>query len=202
MRPEMIGKRFGRLTVISESEKQGIHRAWNCICDCGGNKTALGTNLRRNLTGSCGCLHKERTSEVHSTHGLSKKPIYTVWRNMLARCANVDDLDYGGRGIEVCADWKSSFDSFYRDMGDLPTAEHSIDRSDPDGNYEKSNCRWATNIEQARNTRSNRIITFSGLTCTLAEHCERAELNYAAVHQRLRRGWSIEKSLSTPIRSQ
>jgi len=201
MPPEMIGEKFGRLTVMSESEKQGIHRAWNCSCECGGTKTALGTNLRRGLTGSCGCLHKERASDANSTHGLSRAPIYAVWRNMLARCANPEDVDYGGRGIDVCAEWKFSFESFHRDMGDPPTEEHSIDRLDANGNYEKSNCRWATDTQQARNKRSSRIVTFSGLTCTLAEHCERSNLNYTTIHQRLRRGWSIEKSLTTPIKS-
>ncbi len=196
---DLTGHRFGRLIVQSRAPNQGRSTCWSCACDCGGSKVANSSNLLRGLTASCGCLQRERTSASTKTHGQSRTHLYVVWRNMLARCADVSDARYGGRGIAVCHEWKSSFEAFANDIGKPPSSRHTLDRIDVNGDYTKSNCRWATTIEQARNTSANRLVKFNGEHLPLVEHCERLSLSYKAVHQRLSRGWTVERALSTPI---
>lgn len=194
----MIGERFGRLVVVGRAPNKGRHSAWLCRCDCGNETTVFGTNLRRGLTASCKCLHKERTSAASKTHGLSRSRIYTVWRNMHARCADASDPRYGGRGIKVCARW-AKFENFLADMGAPPSSKHTLDRRDNDGDYDKRNCRWATPTIQARNTSKNRKVRYQGMFIPLVEQCERARLPYKTVHARLKRGWPVYKALSTPL---
>lgn len=123
-----------------------------------------------------------------TTHGLSETREYRIWGRMKARCSNPNLTDYalyGGRGISVCERWRSSFDAFIADMGDSPSGTHSIDRIDGNGNYEPSNCRWATPKEQARHTSRTRYVTLGGVRMSLIEAVEMAGANYSAVQWRL-----------------
>lgn len=130
-------------------------KMWLCVCDCG-NKTRVSTgDLNKGNSTSCGCLRRERTSEVSLTHGMSKSSTYGTWREMLQRCNNPNNQDfqhYGGRGIEVCGRWKK-FENFLEDMGIRPEGL-SLDRRNNNGNYELSNCRWATIEMQVQNRRA------------------------------------------------
>jgi hypothetical protein len=194
---DLVGQRFGRLVVQARAPSISRAARWECLCDCGGRKVAIGDNLRRHLTTSCGCAHREATSAATKTHGLSRTATYNTWRSMLARCDNATEPcfhNYGGRGISVCDAWRS-FDQFYADMGPRPSPSHSIDRINVDGNYEPGNCRWATASEQARNTRANRVVTHDGICAPLVTHCDRLGLSYQRVHQRLTRGWSVDRAL-------
>jgi hypothetical protein len=122
---------------------------------------------------------------------------YSVWMKMRSRCNNERCpayKDYGARGIKVCARW-DVFELFMLDMGPRP-AGLSLDRIDNDKGYEPSNCRWATMKQQQRNRRDNRIITFAGVSASLAEHCERLGLSYKTVHQRLSSGFTTDDALS------
>lgn len=109
---------------------------------------------------------------------------------------------YGGRGIRVCARWLGSFENFYADMGPKPTPRHSLDRIDVEGNYEPTNCRWATRTEQARNTTRNRLITHNGVRKTLVEWAECAGMSSDLLRNRIDRyGWNIARALSSPRRA-
>lgn len=151
---DLTGRKFGRLSVICEAEQKWGHRHWHCRCDCGRECVAAGTELKRNRTRSCGCVGKKHGECVD----VNKSKEYRIWSNMKSRCSNPKATAYGyygAKGITVCPAWRKSFEQFLSDMGRAPTKSHSIDRIDPTGGYEPSNCRWATPVEQAGNTGSS-----------------------------------------------
>ncbi len=134
-----------------------------------------------------------------------KLPEYQVWKGMRQRCLNQTDeqfKDYGGRGIKICGRWNDFF-AFLEDMGPRPSAKHTIDRfPDNNGNYEQSNCRWATMGEQNRNRRSNRLLTLSGRTQCAVKWAEELGITFSSLRYRLRKGWSDEEALTTPFSPQ
>jgi hypothetical protein len=118
---------------------------------------------------------------------------------MINRCHNPNHhayADYGGRGVFVCDRWRHSYTSFLADMGRRPSPKHSIDRRDTNGNYEPANCRWATAVDQARNTRANKIVTINGETRCVAEWAEILSVSRYTIYSRLRRGCTPEEAIS------
>lgn len=138
-------------------------------------------------------------------HGMSDTRIYHIWVQMKARCYNAGVQGYnhyGGRGIKVCDEWKGAngFWNFYNWANKNGYKENlSIDRIDVDGDYCPQNCRWVTYKEQAMNRHNNIIITYKQTTMSLAEWAERLNVSYFVLYNRLSKGWSIEKTLETPV---
>ena len=202
-RLNLVGKTFHRLTVIKDlgqHPKRGSY--WECVCSCD-LKTVVrvkGVWLTSGNTQSCGCLQRERTSKASRTHGFCKAPGYNVWLSMMHRCylQSTDSYPrYGGRGIQVCERWHS-IENFLEDVGERPNNQYSIDRIDPNGNYEPNNCRWATKKQQQRNRRDTRMLTWQGKTQALADWGEELGIEYEALRRRFDKGWSTERALSTP----
>ena len=159
----LVGEKFGRLTVIERCGSNAIGRSlWACACDCGKKTSVAGYALKSGNTSSCGCFHKDQLRDRVKTHGGYKSPEFSSWINMRTRCNNPKStwfIHYGGRGIKVCERWEISFENFIADMGKKPSAQHSIERVNNNGNYEPSNCVWATKKEQARNRRKPNVST-------------------------------------------
>lgn len=125
-----------------------------------------------------------------------------IWGGMIQRCENPKRKQfdkYGGRGIRVCTEWRVSFERFLADVGPAPSSRHSLERIDNDGHYEPGNVRWATNWEQSRNTRYNMFLTLNGKTMTLIDWATRLRMRRETIATRLKRGWSHEQALTTPV---
>lgn len=203
-RASLQGQRFGRLLVI---ERQGSDKhqksIWLCQCDCGAETRVGTTALRQGKSRSCGCYSADLLRARNRSHGQAGTRTYRIWQAMLNRCRNektIQYANYGGRGIEVCSRWHS-YESFLRDMGECPPGDHSIDRIDNDGNYELSNCRWATRKQQNRNKSSNRVITFNGVSKLLCEWASDLGIDQASLRERLVK-WSLEGALTRSKRIQ
>lgn len=202
------GQRFGRLSVVEETEPLSRHvRVFRCRCDCGTLISARLANLRSGHTQSCGCLMRERTVAANRTHGLTVgRQIareFVVWAGIIDRCENPRShvfQHYGGRGIRMCERWRLSAATFLSDMGRCPSSHHSLDRIDNEGDYSPGNCRWTDKLTQANNTRANRLLTHDGRTRTLAQWARDCRLPYKVLHARLNRyGWSVARALNEPL---
>jgi hypothetical protein len=198
---DLTGDRFGRLEVIEKSPKVGNGKKkrayWLCQCDCGKKHTVRSDGLTSGDTTSCGCYSREQST----THGMRNTLVYRKWIALNSRCNNPKNAsysDYGERGITVCDRW-SKFENFLEDMGLPPSAKHQIDRVDNEGNYEPSNCRWATPKQNSNNKRNNVVITHNGLTMTMREWSEYAGIGYSTFQYRLSVGWSMVKALNTAV---
>jgi hypothetical protein len=154
-----VGYKHHRLTIISEIGT-GNNKVFTVECECGTIKDIR--KLTIPFTKSCGCLQKEKSyrNGLFTNNDKEKELMYARYKNMKRRCYNEKSDNYylyGGRGIIVCNRWLEpngqGFVNFCEDMGSRPGPEYSIDRIDPDGNYEPSNCRWATSSEQSKNQR-------------------------------------------------
>lgn len=202
---DISGQRFGRL-VVQRRLPRGKHPVWECLCDCGETSFPTFSNLTSGRTRSCGCLERENRSKLGpltTTHGLSRhRKEYKAWCGMRSRCYCKTEpayVNYGAVGVTMCDRWRESFANFFEDMGPAP-ARHMIDRfPDPHGNYEPTNCRWANWQQQNRNRRKgNRVLTFNGRACTIAEWAEITGLTQKTIFFRLCRKWTIERTLTEP----
>jgi hypothetical protein len=164
---DLTNQRFGRLTVLSKAGRDKWGQVlWNCKCDCNGYVVVTGGNLRnRKEKNSCGCVKAERFRKTYRKHGHTRQwldngkvrvsPEYRSWQGMKKRCLDKNHVyykNYGGRGIKICDRWVTSFENFLSDMGSRPP-KTTLDRINPNGDYEPSNCQWATWQVQARNKR-------------------------------------------------
>ena len=207
---DLTGQKFGKLTAIKPvgKSKHGNY-CWLCKCDCGNEKVIASASLLNGGTKSCGCLLiSARIENIKKAngfyHGHNKKRLHRIYRCMIYRCTNPKSKDfnyYGGRGITVCEEWKSSYESFEKwafSHGydeNAKQGECTLDRIDVNGNYEPSNCRWVTMIEQSNNKSCNITITLDNETLTLKQWSEILDLNYHTLHKRYKAGKSPEEIL-------
>lgn len=157
-RTNMLGQKFGRLTVIGEAPSTPKHANWECLCDCGKRVVVRGSHLRFGDTQSCTCLRNDLQRLNHKTiHGHARKqlrtPEYNSWDAMAQRCTNPHTArwkNYGGANppVTVCERWLNSFEAFLQDVGSKPSPEHSLGRILDMGNYEAGNVFWMTPAEQ------------------------------------------------------
>lgn len=201
---DITGQRFGRLVALgyTGSSIPGGKALWLCQCDCGTKIVTEGKGLRNGNAQSCGCYHRDRAGETSRTHGMTETRMYSIWCNMRTRCNNPNSeryQDYGGRGIYICDRWRT-FENFLADMGEPPSDRHTIDRIDNDGNYCPENCRWATPKEQNCNTRVNHIIDYDGKSMNVTQWADHLGVSSHLIHARLKLGWTIQRTLSTPVR--
>lgn len=204
-KPLPKGSRFGRWTVIDPDAgrtKSG-NRLALCKCECGNEGLVVSAKLKNGWSTSCGCYNKDRQRDLHLRHGLSDTPTHNIWQHMRKRCEKPSDPkypNYGGRGIAVCERWQV-FENFLEDMGERPSANHSIDRINNDGNYEPGNCRWATAKQQANNRTTSCFITAFGTTATLMQWSDNTGINMGTLRNRLLRSkWPVEKALTEPVK--
>ena len=175
-RLNLVGQKFGRLTVISINEEKTKEKGkayWNCKCECGNICCVTAWNLISNHTKSCGCLQCERRSSGNIKHGFGHTRLYGIWDGIKSRCNNTNDCryeDYGGRGITLCEEWANDFMAFNNwAISNGYNENLTIDRIDVNGNYEPTNCRWANKKMQANNRRNNIVISIDGLSNTLMQ---------------------------------
>ena len=201
---------FDRLTVVGYGGCVSQQHYWWCECVCGAYVRVNINNLRSGHTRSCGCFRKEEVSKRRKSHGhtvvfKNGRKGYSVeyqsWSHARNRCRNrnnPDYADYGGRGITFCKRW-DSFELFLQDMGPRPDGT-SLNRLENNKNYEPGNCAWSTDPEQQRNKRNVVRLTYAGRTQTLPAWAEEKQLGLETVRERLRKGWTVEEALETPVR--
>lgn len=177
---DMTGITINNLKVIKrvENYKDGKVQ-WLVECRCGNEFEAIGKYLRNGSIKSCGCLKSKRMTEhgkAKATHGDSKSRLFSIWSGMKKRCyykKNIGYKNYGGRGIQVCDEWKNNYSTFKLwAMNNGYDESLTLDRVDNDGNYEPNNCKWSTVTEQNRNKRNNKLFNYNGKVLTQSEICE------------------------------
>lgn len=192
-------KHRNRLTVISEIKVNG-HIKLLCRCECG-NTTVIFKSSFNKGTYSCGCLSAELNAFKGVRHGKCGTTEYRIWCNMKSRCKNNNSkgyANYGGRGITISEEWEI-FENFYKDMGDRPGKNYTLDRIDNNKGYCKENCRWATWEIQSTNKSTNRIYNHNGKSQTIKQWAEDFGIKPNTLLYRLRRGKKFEEAIYKPI---
>lgn len=204
----LIGQKFGRLTVISETPNRGSKVKvvyWLCECECGTIKEVNAGALKAKegrQTLSCGCLASENAGKLNFKHGLWDHPLHGVWWNIICRCERPDDIayhNYGGKGIFFWPEWRNDFKKFYDDNIEGYKQGLQFDRyPDKNGNYVPGNVRWATGKQNSRNKNTNVLLTIDGEVLCIAEWAERSGNSWIAIKHRLNKGLSHKDAVFLP----
>jgi len=190
---DLTGHVYGRLTVLElDRNNSGAYRKWICICVCGNTVSVSGNSMRRGLTTSCGCFRIEQSTDYATKHGRYYTDEYKIWIGIKRRCKF--HPRYAGKGITISELWANDFLAFLSHVGKRPSKEHSIDRIDGKLGYHPNNVRWATPVEQARNTASNVLVCVDGNMMTLTEACQIKGADYELVRKRIKRGVPIDEA--------
>jgi hypothetical protein len=200
----MIKNRLNFIEFHHKDKRGNKYSLYQCIC--GNKKVIRNSHVKNNATKSCGCLSKEIASKGLSkrliTHGKSQNnTTYKSWSAMKSRCSDKKlnhYPSYGGRGIKVCKRWLK-FENFLKDIGERPKGK-TLDRIDNNGNYEPSNCRWATLKEQNNNRRNNNFINYKGKRYTVKQLSEKFNIKWTTLKERLKRGWELKRALNPKLK--
>lgn len=207
--PILTGKTFGRLHVAwyAGRDPKFAEPLWLCMCQCGRTTTVSGRKIVSGNTKSCGCLRDELKWDVPVR---LRSVRYSVWQKIKDRCLNPKDIsypNYGGRGITICQRWRESYDEFCNDMEPRPSMKYSIDRVDNDDGYHcgkcdeckqngwPANCRWATRLEQNRNTRKVRWLHIGEECKRFVEWLEHYGVERQTFKERIKRGWTMMEAI-------
>lgn len=218
-----LGKKFGKLTVIDilNTNKTGLRKV-SAKCECGSVKEYFFGNLQTGKSSSCGCENSNKSSDRMTAinikrsplcaaqlggliiTNLSLHPLYRTWCSMRARCRNKEAVsykDYGGKGVRVCDEWENDFVSFYNwaiNNGWSPGLQLDKDIKGNGLLYGPNACMFVTRSVNCRHKSNNRVITYDGVSKTLAEWSEITGISRIAIHSRIQRGWDLKKVFETP----
>lgn len=201
IKEDLTGLKFGKLTVISFYGVKNKKSYWLCECDCEdkNQKVARSDQLKDGITKSCGCSIKL------GTHGMSNTRLFNIWSGIRSRCNNKNSKDYhnyGGRGVKICDEWENDFSNFYNwAIKNGYSDDLTIDRKNTNGNYEPSNCRWATHKEQSNNLRRNFNIEINGEVKSISEWSQLSGVHRPTIKKRIKEGLSGEELIAPVIKS-
>lgn len=202
-------QRFGMLTAIKFAYVKNSKAYWEFLCDCGCSAIKQSNSvIYKTIDGAtpnCGCMTEKfrRNNSPMLRHGMTGHPAHSGWSAMKHRCTNKKNIKwhlYGGKGISICDRWMESFENFWEDMGATWSPGLTLDRIDGNGNYEPSNCRWATKQQQARNTSAARMVMTEFGEMQLCVAAEIAGISGDAICGRIKRGWSVQELLTSSRR--
>lgn len=207
----IAGGQYGHLTLVrlTVDHRHRVRRRWLCQCVCGTEVEKAENTIVHGKNPSCGCQRRllrgpDNPSYKHGlTDGKKQPPEVIAYHGMKWRCYSTrspEYRNYGGRGITIAPEWlgEGGLQRFLEHVGPRPSDKHSLDRINNNGNYEPGNVRWATAKEQSRNKRLNRLLTYNGVTLPVCAWVERTGLHQNTIDNRIKSGWSIEETLTTP----
>lgn len=192
-----VGEKYGLLTVLENHHPKD---EVICRCECGKLKIARATNVYYGGTKSCGCM----TNPGNTKHGGNGTRLYGIWKSMRERCTVPSQIrykNYGGRGIKVCPEWNEyvAFREWALTHG--YSDDLTIDRINVDGDYEPTNCRWATTKEQSNNKTTSHFLIICGVKKTITEWSEVSGIKVGTIWMRLKKGWSDEDAVFKPVQN-
>jgi hypothetical protein len=192
---DLTGKKFNRLTVLEKTDKRKNRCiVYKCKCDCGNITYVKSTYIKKGYTKSCGCLQREMASKSNKIHGESKTKLFYVWQDMVQRCKyewHHAYKYYGGRGITVYGKWEDFLPFKKWSIENGYEEGLTIDRTNVNGNYEPSNCRWVDRLKQANNMRSNKVFFIGGERLTQAEIMRKYNISRGRIYYWSKKGKNI-----------
>jgi len=195
----LIGEKFGSWEIVGNIIKQQYVPFVKCRCECGTSRNVNFNDLKSGRSTNCGCLRKKTCRNRLLKHGFSNSRIERIYYGIKSRCYNPNQESYtryGARGIEMCEEWFGDPSKFYEwAVNNGYDDSLSIERIDVDGDYEPSNCKWATRKEQARNKSNNIMITINNETKCLKDWSNKIDVPYSTLTKTIREKGTDPKRL-------
>lgn len=208
----LINQRFGMLTVIGQGRERvrvkgnskWVYYGWVCECDCGEKLDVDHYKLLSGHSKSCGCYRDKKCGDQFRTHGKTNTKEHRAWKAMIGRCHNQNNAKfpiYGARGIEVCKEWRESFEAFLAHIGLAPNKNASVDRIDVNKGYSPGNVRWASAKEQSMNRRKTLRFELNGELKTVEELTLISGIKRGTILYRIKCGLSVHEAITKKIKT-